>query len=142
MSFRRKRRDTRVGTIEAQYGINFNRRSDMKLGTLLKETGASSLTELIRHAKSEQPPWQIAERAACKLRGMSHAGGSGAPDCASKGKVVDVKHQRRPVNRTQIVRSATRPWAAKKQLEVVSASGFTKGARAEAAARIVKLNTR
>lgn len=45
---RDKRDDTRVGTIEKQYGRDFGVRSDMHLGTLLEQTGLSSLNDLIR----------------------------------------------------------------------------------------------
>lgn len=45
--FTRKRGDTRVATIEAQYGINLNARSDMLLRNLLEERGFDSLTQLL-----------------------------------------------------------------------------------------------
>ena len=44
---RQKRSDTHMGTIEKQYGRDFNVRSDMKLGTYLKKTGTKSLNDLI-----------------------------------------------------------------------------------------------
>lgn len=44
---RRKRSDTEVGTIEKQYGRDFDARSDMHLKTLLKREGAGSLHELL-----------------------------------------------------------------------------------------------
>lgn len=44
---RRKRADTRVGTIEERYGVDFGVRSDMELGTLLKREGKSSLNDLL-----------------------------------------------------------------------------------------------
>lgn len=44
---RRKRVDTRVGTIEEQYGRDFGVRSDMELGTLLRREGKSSLNDLL-----------------------------------------------------------------------------------------------
>lgn len=44
---RQKRSDTHVGTIEKQYGVDFNVRSDMQLGTLLKKTGEESLNDLL-----------------------------------------------------------------------------------------------
>jgi len=44
---RDKRDDTHVGTIEKQYGRNFNVRADMHLDTLLKKEGAQSLNDLI-----------------------------------------------------------------------------------------------
>lgn len=48
MLFREKRSDTRVDTIEAQYGINLNARGDMLLGNLLEERGFDSLTQLLK----------------------------------------------------------------------------------------------
>ena len=44
---RDKRDDTHMGTIEMQYGRDFNVRSDMHLGTYLKEHGVKSLNDLI-----------------------------------------------------------------------------------------------
>lgn len=44
---RDKRDDTHMGTIEKQYGRDFNVRSDMHLGTYLKEHGVKSLNDLI-----------------------------------------------------------------------------------------------
>ncbi len=44
---REKRGDTHVGTVEKQYGIDFNVRSDMHLDTLLAERGVESLNDLI-----------------------------------------------------------------------------------------------
>lgn len=44
---RDKRDDTHVGTIEKTYNRDFSVRSDMQLGTLLKETGMKSLNDLI-----------------------------------------------------------------------------------------------
>lgn len=114
----------------------------MKLGTLLDETGASSLTELVRLAKSPRATWPEAERKACERRGLERVGGPGAPDCAGDGKVVDVKHQGRRVTRDQVRRVAERPWAEGVDVEMVSASGYTDGARQEATARGVKLSRR
>jgi hypothetical protein len=48
---RAKRGDTLVGTIENQYGVDFGVRSDMRLDTLLEQTGAESLSELLHKAK-------------------------------------------------------------------------------------------
>jgi hypothetical protein len=45
---RHKRGDTHVGTVEEQYGRDFNARSDMRLDTLLKREGADSLSELLK----------------------------------------------------------------------------------------------
>ena len=44
---RDKRNDTHMGTIEKQYGRDFNVRSDMQLGTYLRKTGTKSLNDLI-----------------------------------------------------------------------------------------------
>jgi Thoeris protein ThsB, TIR-like domain len=48
--FRRKRFDTRVGTLRKLYGDDFapDFRSDAYLGTVMRETGADSLSELLR----------------------------------------------------------------------------------------------
>ncbi len=45
---RRKRRDTHVGTIERQYGLDFGVRSDMHLATLLKRRNSAWLDEILR----------------------------------------------------------------------------------------------
>jgi hypothetical protein len=45
--FTRKRSDTRVDTIEAQYGIDLNARGDTLLGNLLEQRGFDSLTQLL-----------------------------------------------------------------------------------------------
>lgn len=44
---RDKRDDTHIGTIEKQYGIDLGVRSDMQLGTYLKQEGIKSLNDLI-----------------------------------------------------------------------------------------------
>ena len=44
---RDKRDDTHMGTIEAQYGINCGVRSDMHLGTFLKQKNVASLNDLV-----------------------------------------------------------------------------------------------
>lgn len=46
----RKHRNTRVGTLRETYGDDFldDWRSDAKLGTVLDDTGAESLTELVK----------------------------------------------------------------------------------------------
>jgi hypothetical protein len=48
---RRKRGDTLVGTLREEYGPNFapGVRSDMRLDTLLDQTGASSLSDFLRN---------------------------------------------------------------------------------------------
>lgn len=50
---RDKRDDTHMGTIERQYGRDFNVRSDMHLGTYLKQTGQASLNDLLRGGKGK-----------------------------------------------------------------------------------------
>jgi len=45
---REKRGDTHMGTIEQQYGRNFNVRSDMHLDTFLNEQNIASLNDLLR----------------------------------------------------------------------------------------------
>jgi hypothetical protein len=44
---RQKRIDTYVGTIEKQYGRDFDVRSDMHLSKLLEQEGVASLNDLI-----------------------------------------------------------------------------------------------
>ncbi len=44
---RDKRNDTHMGTVEKQYNRDFKVRSDMHLGTYLKQTGKKSLNDLI-----------------------------------------------------------------------------------------------
>jgi hypothetical protein len=44
---RDKRDDTHMGTIEKQYGRDFKVRSDMHLGSYLKQTKTKSLNDLI-----------------------------------------------------------------------------------------------
>ena len=48
---RAKNGNTRIGTLRETYGENFapGRRSDMKLDTLLEETGSASLTDYLRN---------------------------------------------------------------------------------------------
>ncbi len=48
---RDKRDDTHMGTIERQYGRDFDVRSDMHLGTYLQQTGYESLNDLLRGGK-------------------------------------------------------------------------------------------
>jgi hypothetical protein len=49
---RQKRGDTRVGTIEEHYGVDFHCRSDMKLTTLRKEVGLTGIKELVEAARA------------------------------------------------------------------------------------------
>ncbi|MFA4974269.1 MAG: hypothetical protein WC683_16805 [bacterium] len=44
--FRRKRSDTKVASIEEQYGLDLGVRGDMKLGRLLQLTGCETVTDL------------------------------------------------------------------------------------------------
>jgi hypothetical protein len=46
---RDKRDDTHVGTIEKIYGVDFGKRTDMHLGTLLKELNKKSLNDLMNN---------------------------------------------------------------------------------------------
>src|SRR6185437_6016948 len=46
--FRRKRADTRVLAVERRYGVDLNARADMRLGTLLRQRGFDSLSQLLR----------------------------------------------------------------------------------------------
>lgn len=48
--FRRKRGDTRVDSIEKQYGVDLGARSDMKLKSYLKKEGLSSLSRALDEA--------------------------------------------------------------------------------------------
>lgn len=45
---RDKRDDTHMGTIERQYNRDFGVRSDMQLGTFLKQEDVASLNDLIQ----------------------------------------------------------------------------------------------
>ena len=45
---RDKRDDTHIGTIEQRYDRDFGVRSDMQLGTYLKQQGIASLNDLIQ----------------------------------------------------------------------------------------------
>ncbi len=47
--FRKKRTDTRMGSIERIYGRDFGVRSDKKLGNYLKQKGYKSLSELLKN---------------------------------------------------------------------------------------------
>ncbi len=46
-SFRAKRKDTKIKTIEKKYGVDLGVRSDMHLGTYLKKNGYSSLSKML-----------------------------------------------------------------------------------------------
>ena len=45
--FAAKRYDTKVETIEKQYGVDLGVRGDMKLGNYLKEKGYKSLSKML-----------------------------------------------------------------------------------------------
>lgn len=47
--FRKKRIDTKIGTIEKKYGKDLGVRSDKKLGNYLIEKGYKSLSELLKN---------------------------------------------------------------------------------------------
>lgn len=47
--FRKKRADTKIGTIEKRYGKDLGVRSDKKLGNYLKDKGYKSLSDLLKH---------------------------------------------------------------------------------------------
>jgi len=53
---RKKRSDTKMGTIEKKYGKDFGVRSDKKLGNYLKDKGYGSLSKLLnsRDGKSKR----------------------------------------------------------------------------------------
>ena len=50
-SYRKKRSDTQMKTIEKKYGKDLGVRSDMKLGTYLKKKGYTSLNKLLKNGK-------------------------------------------------------------------------------------------
>jgi hypothetical protein len=50
--FRQKRSDTKIGSVEKQYGVDFGVRSDKKLGNYLQEQGYSSLSKLLGSKKN------------------------------------------------------------------------------------------
>ncbi len=51
---RKKRGDTKIGTIEKQYDIDFEVRSDKLLSTQLKDKNVKSLNELIKSTKKKK----------------------------------------------------------------------------------------
>ena len=51
---RRKRSDAKIGTIEKQYDVDFNVRSDMKLGKFLKDNGIPSLSKALKQVDKIQ----------------------------------------------------------------------------------------
>lgn len=50
---RQKRSDTHIGTIEKNYNIDLNVRSDMHLGTYLEKNNIASLNDLINNKKNK-----------------------------------------------------------------------------------------
>ena len=54
---RQKRGDTHIGTIEKQYGCDFDVRSDMHLSKLLEQEGVASLNDLINSSNSQGLDW-------------------------------------------------------------------------------------
>ncbi len=48
---RQRRGDTLVGNIEKDYGVDVCVRGDMRLDTLRKQTGLTSVQDLLRHAR-------------------------------------------------------------------------------------------
>lgn len=55
MTFRQKRSDTKMGTVEKKYERDFGTRSDQKLGNYLKEQGYTSLSELLSNTPKRDP---------------------------------------------------------------------------------------
>ena len=50
---RQKRNDTHIGTIEKNYSIDLNVRSDMHLGTYLEKKEIASLNDLVNNNKKQ-----------------------------------------------------------------------------------------
>ncbi len=50
---RHKRSDTLIGTIEKQYGIDLDVRSNMKLGTYLEQHNIASLNDIIHNGSGK-----------------------------------------------------------------------------------------
>lgn len=51
--FRKKRKDTKISTIEKAYGVDFGVRSDMKLETFLNKKGYSSLSKAVKNVNKK-----------------------------------------------------------------------------------------
>ncbi len=51
---RDKRNDAHVGPIENEYNVDFGVRSDMHLGTLMKQKEVESLDELLRSQRNQE----------------------------------------------------------------------------------------
>jgi len=50
-NYRPVRGDTKIGTIEKRYRVELGVRSDMKLGTFLREKGYPSLSRMLENRK-------------------------------------------------------------------------------------------
>lgn len=50
-TYRKKRGDTHVGTIEKKYGVDFGVRSDMHVETLRRQLGVRSIEDLVNTAR-------------------------------------------------------------------------------------------
>jgi len=59
---RKKRIDTKVGSVEVKYGIDLNARSDMLLGNLLRKRGFESQSQLLKAARGKQSAHQRRRR--------------------------------------------------------------------------------
>ena len=53
-NIRQKRGDTLIGTIEKQYGVDLNYRSDAQLHTVLKNEGVPSLSKLLKMTQEKK----------------------------------------------------------------------------------------
>ena len=51
---REVRGDKQVGTIEAEYGVDFHVRSNMRLDTLRERLGVDSMKQLLKHATNKE----------------------------------------------------------------------------------------
>lgn len=54
MAIRRKRSDTKIGTVEKTHSVDFDVRSDKQLGEFLKESGFPSLSKALEHARRKK----------------------------------------------------------------------------------------
>lgn len=50
-TIRKKRIDTKIGTIEKKYGVDFGVRPDMKLGNYLKKEGLPSMSKTLKNVE-------------------------------------------------------------------------------------------
>lgn len=51
---REVRSDKLVGTVEAEYDVDFGVRSDMTIGTLREQLGVTSMKDLLKHGKKTE----------------------------------------------------------------------------------------